>query len=118
MTTSRFNYLAFAILLAAIAIALTCGCSSIAPSSTNGPLLLQPVLDRIVPADFVGDGDFGEVGVYVNLQIKAGNLHKLPSGQWTWNWLAYRRIVTIPLAPGLPYRQEGWVTLGTPVPKP
>lgn len=103
------------VLLLALTAVLT-GCST-ATSGTPAMPLVQPFLDRLVPADFVGDGKFSERGQYLTLEIKAGGLQKLPSGAWSWKTLEYRRILTIPLAPGVPYRQEGWIKLGPPLAK-
>lgn len=116
MKTSRLNYLALAILALTVALCFT-GCFGLTSTAANQPLLIQPVLDRIVPADFEGDGEFGEHGQYLDLEIRVGGLHRTAAG-WSWKWLAYRRSVSIPLAPGVPYRQNGWVTLGTPTQNP
>ncbi len=106
--------LALIIILAA-SLQLLVGCASAPKAPVT--LLIQPLLDRIVPADFRGDGDFGERGQYIEIEIRAGDLHKTAAG-WTWKWLAYRRTLTIPIAPGVPYRQSGWITLGTPTVTP
>jgi hypothetical protein len=76
--------------------------------------MIQPLLDRIVPADFKGDGEFGERGQYLMIELRAGGLRKTETGAWSWDWLMYRRTLTIAAVPGVSYRQEGWVTLGAP----
>ncbi len=116
MKTSRLNYVALLILAFTVCLCFTAGCTS-APSGAAPSIVIQPLLDRIVPADFRGDGDFGERGQYLDIEVKAGDLHRTATG-WTWKWLAYRRVLTIPLAPGIPYHQTGWVTLGTPTSNP
>lgn len=88
------------------------GCLSLVPDAKSPALLVQPLLDRLVPADFKGDGEFAERGQYLVLEVKAGGLQKLPSGLWTWASLDYRRTVTIPLLPGAAYSQTGWIHLG------
>ncbi len=88
------------------------GCVSLAPDAKSPGLLVQPLLDRLVPADFKGDGEFSEKGQYVVLEVKAGGLRKTDSGAWSWTSLDYRRSITVPILPGVPYHQEGWIHLG------
>lgn len=98
-----------AFLFLSLVLVLT-GCMS---RPVAGQLLIAPILDRIVPADFRGDGEFAECGQYLTIEVRAGDLHKGAAG-WTWTWLEYRRTINVPLVPGVPYRQEGWVKLGAP----
>lgn len=92
-----------------LAILLACGCASV-PSG----LLVQPLLDRVVPADFVGDGEFAERGQYLTIEIKVRGLRRGAGGLWTWAALEYRRVLNVPVGPGIPYRQEGVFTLQPP----
>lgn len=91
------------------------GCAS-APAGGKPTLVIQPLLDKIVPADFSGDGKFEERGSYVTLIVEAVGLHKNEAGQWTWKALTYQRVLTVPMAPGVSYKQEGKFSL-TPTAK-
>jgi hypothetical protein len=104
-------------------LVLTCfaftGCSSIGGSSTLKPaerLAVGPLLDRIVPADFEGDGEFTERGQYLVMEVRVGGLKRRQNGAWTWKWLEYRRTLTIPVFSGMAYHGEAWIKLGAPTP--
>ncbi len=88
------------------------GCVSLAPDAKSPGLLVQPLLDRLVPADFKGDGEFAERGQYLVLEVKAGGLRKLDSGVWTWTSLEYQRTLKIPVVGGVGYQQEAAIKLG------
>lgn len=89
---------------------LASGCQSM-PSG----LLVQPILDRLVPAEFNGDGEFAERGQYLTIEVKVKGLRKGNGGVWTWSALEYRRVLTIPVAPAIPpYRHEGVFNLRPP----
>lgn len=101
-------------LLCAFALSLNLlGCGH-APVERKPVLMIQPLLDKIVPADFQGDGEFGTRGHYVTIEVKAGGLRRLRDGRWSWRWLTYRQTINVPLLLGVPYKNEGWVTLGSP----
>ncbi len=110
MKTSRLISVLF--LLSTFALGLT-GCGH-APLVKKPVLLIQPLLDKIVPADFQGDGDFGTRGEYVTVDVRAGGLRRRQDGRWTWRWLQYRQTIHVALVPGKGYRNEGWVNLGKP----
>lgn len=102
------------LLLAMSLLSLLLGCQS-RPASSG--LLIGPLLDRIVPADFRGDGEFAERGQYLSIEIKATELRRTEQGEWSWASLEYRRILNVPLFAGVPYRHEGWIRLGAPGPR-
>lgn len=78
-------------LLPALLLLLLLSACGTMPSG-GGPALAQRILDEFVPADFVGDFDGGElIPIYLNVTLKAGNLHKNAAGAWTFTWLEYDR---------------------------
>lgn len=99
------------LLLAMSLLSLLLGCQT---RTAQGGLAIGPLLDRIVPADFRGDGEFAERGQYLTIEVKAADLRRTDSGQWSWSSLEYRRTLNIPVFSGVPYRHEGWIRLGAP----
>lgn len=100
------------VLLAGFVLGFVAGCST----QFKAPVI-EPILNALVPADYRGDFSTGEHGQYTDLQIVATDLHRNSDGRWTWNTLRYRQKLTIPLAPGLPYRNEAWVEMPPPPPQ-
>lgn len=96
------------LLLPLLALALFAGCQIKQPKT----LAIQPLLDLVVPQDFVGDLDAGIEGQYLPIQIQATNLHRGADGKWTWTSLRYRQTFNIPIAPGVSYKQGAWITMG------
>lgn len=89
-------------------LSLFFGCASRPAQPT---LLIQPLLDRIVPSDWRGDFEGGERGHYLTIDVLATDLRKNEKGEWTWAGLKYRRTLSLPIFTGASYKQEGWVTL-------
>lgn len=97
------------VLVLGIVIGLAAGCAM----NFKAPLI-EPVLDALVPADYRGDFATGARGQYLNIDIVATDLHKNAQGRWTWKTLRYRRKLTVPIAPGVPYNQDTWVEMPPP----
>jgi len=105
---------AFRILFVMSLLSILTGCLTRSSAvQASDKLLIGPLLDRLVPADFQGDGEFGEAGQYLTIEIRATGLRRTEKG-WTWRSLDYRRTVNIPLFSGLPYTQKGWLKLQPP----
>lgn len=83
------------------------GCTS-KPDGSVGPLV-QKALDALLPADFHGSVDTGHSNAVFDFSIKAGNVRKNATGQWTWDWLQYKRNSHYAT-----WSSNGWITLGTP----
>lgn len=107
MKTARF-ILAMSLFALIASLFTSCAAKPGAPK-----LLIQPVLDALVPADFQGDGEFGGRGQWVGITLKARGLRRTEQG-WTWTALSYRRTLSLPLFTGVPYQHETWVELNPP----
>ena len=76
------------LILLACALLVGSGC-------VNGPqnsdlALVQRALDKLLPADFVGDVLAKHNNPYFKFTIRAGNVHRTATG-WTFSWLVYER---------------------------
>lgn len=58
---------------------------------------VQQLLDASLPPDFRGDALLKHTNPYVKGSIRAGDLHRTPTG-WSYSWLVYER--------------DGWGTRG------
>jgi hypothetical protein len=65
---------------------------------------IQSILDKALPADWVGDIDTGHKNVWFDFEIRASGLRRTEKG-WTWTSLSYRRNGRA---------STGWITLTPP----
>jgi hypothetical protein len=67
-------------------------------------LLVQRVLDTLLPRTFSGDIHVTHKNAYFRVTIRAGGVHHTGTG-WAWSWLTYQRDGFVSV---------GSISLGTP----
>lgn len=87
---------ALLIIMAAIAL---CGCSTVGNATTkvfDQIALVRDEFNALLPSDFKGPIDLSRSDSYFTITLKAGNVHRLDTGEWSWDWVEYQRLTHIP----------------------
>jgi hypothetical protein len=95
---------------ALVVLAFFTGCATVSRSDST---LIQPLLDKLLPADFSGPIDVEHSNQFFTISIQAGNVRK-QDGRWVWDWLSYERKSHFPIFSGLTWSSTGKVHLGQP----
>lgn len=104
-----------ALILAAVAL-LFSGCATVnkaAVSTANSVAEVRDAFNSLLPPDFNGPIKLSRHDAYFNISIDAKGVHKV-GNVWSWTYVHYQRMTSLPIFPGTPWKSDVDVELGQP----
>jgi len=93
---------------------LLAGCAGIPQKVANQLMEVRDAMTSMLPSDFSGPVDMSRKDGYVEITLKAGDVHKNDKGEWTWKWVDYERKTHIPWFAGAQWTSDVHFKLGAP----
>lgn len=106
------------LLILVAVVAFLAGCrtrpvpSAAMPAQRHDENLLQKALRASIPVGHTGYARFHWHGRYLTITGEGDGFRQRDDGSWLFDWLTYRRELTVPIAPGLDYNNGAEITLG------
>lgn len=101
--------------VAALGLLFT-GCATVnkaAVSTANSVAEVRDAFNSLLPPDFNGPIKLSRRDAYFNISIEAKGVHKV-NGVWSWTYVHYQRMTSLPILPGAPWKSDVDVELGQP----
>lgn len=100
------------LIVAAFAL-LFAGCATVVKDVTDNVALVRDAFNSLLPPDFNGPVHLSRHDAYVNVSIDAKGVHQV-NGAWTWTYVHYVRMTSLPILPGTPWKSDVDIQLGQP----
>ena len=94
---------------------LLSGCAtggSLVKKGVDGIAMAGDALTSLLPKDFRGPVDLSRSDAYFEISLKARNVHRNEDGEWSWEWLEYRRKTHIPWFSGAQWTSDVHFSIG------
>lgn len=99
------------LVLAVLALAFS-GCATVTKDITTDITTVRDAFNSLLPSDFSGPVNLARTDMYATLTLQATNVHKGADGQWSWSTVDYRRVLSVPITPGLTWKSDVQIHLG------